>query len=175
MNRDLASLKNKHLSFVEFVQLNNEKESHVLGAICYSSTPLTDLSESIIDAPLICVSMPPIAEMQSDAVCDVWLSGSALKSGHCTMHPGDVQEQTRETLTNIEAVIQAANLQAHKPLFSLSSLFYRVYVRHSADLAAIRDIMLMRIGASFNAIFLQADVCRQDLLVEMEASASLPA
>ena len=113
--------------------------------------------------------------VRMDSAEILFISGTASIVGHCTMHPGDVQEQTRETLRNIEAVIQAANLHASRPLFSLSNMFYRVYVRHSADLAAIREVMLMRIGASFNAIFLRADVCRQELLIEIEANASLPA
>ncbi len=118
-------------------------------------------------------SRASLVRMDSDAV--LFISGTASIVGHCTMHPGDVQEQTRETLRNIEAILQAANLQAGRPLFSLSNMSYRVYVRHSADLAAIREVMRMRIGAGFNAIFLQADVCRQELLIEIEASASVPA
>ncbi|MEO8118871.1 MAG: Rid family hydrolase [Rhodoferax sp.] len=102
------------------------------------------------------------------------ISGTASIVGHGTLHAGDVQAQTRETLTNLDAIIQVANREASHALFSLTHLFYRVYVRHSADVAAIQDVMRQRIGASFNAVFLQADVCRQDLLVEIEASASLP-
>lgn len=104
----------------------------------------------------------------------LWISGTASIVGHRTTHPGDVQEQTRETLTNIEAVMRAANLQVSRLLFSLSKLLYRVYVRHSADVAAVQQVMLSRLGARFNAVFLQADVCRQNLLMEIEASALLP-
>lgn len=118
-------------------------------------------------------SRASLARIGSDEL--LFVSGTASIVGHCTMHPGDVEEQTRETLINIEAVIQAANLQASRPLFSLGNLFYRVYVRHSADLAAARDVMARRIGPCLNAVFLQADVCRQDLLIEIEASAALPA
>ena len=360
MKKHVAFLENRNLSFAELLQLDDETESHVLGAIVYAAVALTYPQESIIGVPLIQVSMAPIGEIRSDrpaaagdgaadaaAVCEVWLSGAALTGGqcgdiryrhdgetlfgaielaesdaesdsastplqhtterayrqifglletldypfmlrawnymadinshshgleryrqfnrgrqeafvacrrelvgnvpaacalgaaggpltisflagrkaplaienprqvsaydypqhygprsptfsraslarmgsdevlfisgtasivgHCTMHPGNVAKQTRETLTNIEAVIQAANLQASRPLFSLDHLFYRVYVRHSADVAAVRDVMSSRMGASLNAVFLQADVCRQDLLIEIEASAALPA
>ncbi len=85
-----------------------------------------------------------------------------------------MRAQTNETLTNLEAIIQVANREAKQALFSLAHLFFRVYVRHGADVAAIQDVMRQRIGAGFNAVFLQADVCRQDLLMEIEASASLP-
>ncbi len=109
----------------------------------------------------------------SGAGAVLWVSGTASIVGHHTVHGGDVREQTRETLKNIEAVVAQANRQARQPLFALSHLLYRVYIRHSADLAAVRDVMQARIGARFDAIFLQADVCRQDLLMEIEASATL--
>lgn len=112
--------------------------------------------------------------VQMEAAEILLISGTASIVGHSTMHRGDVQEQTRETLTNIATVIHAANLRAASPLFSLSDMSYRVYVRHSADLTTITDVMRQWIGTSFNAIFLQADICRQDLLIEIEASASVP-
>jgi enamine deaminase RidA (YjgF/YER057c/UK114 family) len=118
-------------------------------------------------------SRASLVRMDADEV--LLISGTASIVGHCTMHPGDVQEQTRETLRNIETVIHSANLQSGSAQFSLGTLSYRVYVRHSADLAAIREVMRTWIGASFDAVFLQADVCRGDLLIEIEASASLPA
>lgn len=107
----------------------------------------------------------------ADAV--LLVSGTASIVGHHTVHGGDVREQTCETLRNIEAVVEEANRQAGQPLFALNHLLYRVYIRHSADLAAVREVMQARIGAHFDAIFLQADVCRQDLLMEIEASATL--
>lgn len=117
-------------------------------------------------------SRASLVRMGSEEV--LLISGTASIVGHGTLHAGDVRAQTNETLTNLEAIIQVANLQASQPLYSLAHLFYRVYVRHGADVAAIQDVMRQRIGARFNAVFLQADVCRQDLLMEIEASASLP-
>lgn len=116
-------------------------------------------------------SRASLVRMGSEEV--LLISGTASIVGHGTLHAGDVRAQTGETLTNLDAIIQVANREAHQPLYSLAHLFFRVYVRHSADVAAISDVMRQRIGASFNAVFLQADVCRQDLLVEIEASASL--
>ena len=55
----------------------------------------------------------------------------------CT--PADVVAQTRETMTNIEAVLAEANRLARQPSFDLASLYYKVYVRHPADLAQIRS------------------------------------
>ena len=104
----------------------------------------------------------------------LFVSGTASIVGHATLHPADVVAQTRETMANIEVVLAQANRQASKPMFDLGSLYYKVYVRHAADLAQIRAELERIVGSATNAIYLQADVCRQDLLVEIEATAGHP-
>ena len=98
------------------------------------------------------------------------ISGTASIVGHQTLHHGDVIEQTRETLRNIEAVLQQAREQGGCAL-TLQQLHYKVYVRHAADLPAIRAELLRVVGSEVAALYLQADVCRADLLVEIEAVA----
>lgn len=103
----------------------------------------------------------------------LFISGTASIVGHQTMHNGDVTAQTRESLRNIAAVLAEANRVAtcqHGDGFRLNDLAYKVYVRHPEDLAAVRREMEAFIGAPASAVFLQADVCRADLLVEIEAS-----
>lgn len=100
----------------------------------------------------------------------LFISGTASIVGHASLHPGDVLAQTRETLTNIEAVLAEANRRARHGKFDLAGLQYKVYVKHPHDLAQIRAELESRIK-SFNAIYLHADVCRQELLVEIEATA----
>ena len=78
--------------------------------------------------------------------------------------------QTRECLHNIAAILAEANRLAPDAGFRLDRLAYKVYVRHPADLAVVRDTLAQVIDAPVTAIFLQADVCRADLLVEIEAS-----
>lgn len=104
----------------------------------------------------------------------LFVSGTASIVGHETLHPADVVAQTRETLANIAAVLEQANQQASQPGFNLAGLYYKVYVRHAADLVPIRTELERAVGAVPHAIYLQADVCRQDLLVEIEATAGHP-
>lgn len=104
----------------------------------------------------------------------LFVSGTASIVGHATLHPADVAAQTRETMTNIEAVLAEANRLASQPGFDLASLHYKVYVRHPADLAQIRAELERIVGIAPNAVYLQADVCRQDLLLEIEATAAHP-
>jgi len=100
----------------------------------------------------------------------LFISGTASIVGHQTLHGGDVAAQTRECLHNIAAIVTEANRLAPEADFRLKQLAYKVYVRHPADLAAVREAMAQVIAAPVAAIFLQADVCRADLLVEIEAS-----
>ena len=104
----------------------------------------------------------------------LFVSGTASIVGHATMHTENVVAQTRETMTNIKAVLAEANRLVSQPRFELSSLHYKVYVRHPADLAQIRAELTHHVGDALKAVYLQADVCRQDLLMEIEATAAHP-
>lgn len=104
----------------------------------------------------------------------LFISGTASIVGHATLHHDDVIAQTRETVTNIEAVLAEANAASAKTHFHLASLHYKVYLRHVGDLDAVRAELIRLVGDSLNAIYLQADVCREDLLLEIEATAGLP-
>jgi enamine deaminase RidA (YjgF/YER057c/UK114 family) len=104
----------------------------------------------------------------------LFVSGTASIVGHATRHPADVVAQTRETMTNIKAVLTEANRVASQPRFDLASLYYKVYVRHPGDVAQIRAELARCVGEAVNAVYLQADVCRQALLLEIEALAAHP-
>ncbi|NTV10905.1 MAG: hypothetical protein HGA47_09050 [Zoogloea sp.] len=104
----------------------------------------------------------------------LFVSGTASIVGHRSLHLGDVAAQTRESLANIAAVVaEAGRLAGGGKLPALDALFYTVYVRHAGDLAAVQaefaDILP---GA--RVIFMQADICRSNLLVEIEASGGHP-
>ncbi len=100
----------------------------------------------------------------------VFISGTASIVGHQTLHHDDVRAQTRECLQNIAAILAEANRQAPEAGFRLETLAYKVYVRQAEDMETVRSEMAHAIGDALSAIFLQADVCRADLLVEIEAS-----
>jgi chorismate lyase/3-hydroxybenzoate synthase len=117
-------------------------------------------------------SRATLARLGHDEV--LFVSGTASIVGHATLHQANVVAQTRETMTNIKAVLSEANRLASHTKFDLSSLVYKVYVRHPADLAQIRAELTHCVGDALKAVYLQADVCRQDLLLEIEATAAHP-
>ncbi len=102
------------------------------------------------------------------------VSGTASIVGHRTVHVGDIAGQTRETLANIEALLGAANEKSLTGPYRLAELHLRAYVRQPADVAVVRDIVEALAAPSAPVAYLRADICRADLLVEIEAVAAHP-
>lgn len=97
----------------------------------------------------------------------LFISGTASIVGHQTLHAGDTLSQVKESVRNIEAVLSSANQRAGALLWSLAGLKGRAYIRHAADYPLVSQYLLARGMTQF--CFLEADICREDLLVEIEA------
>jgi chorismate lyase / 3-hydroxybenzoate synthase len=100
------------------------------------------------------------------------ISGTSSIVGHQSVHVGDAQAQTRETLANLQAVIDAAHPHTDAR-FELAQADCTLYVRRQEDFVAVRECFAHIVGASSyaaqQALVVQADVCRTDLSVEIEA------
>ena len=105
----------------------------------------------------------------------LFISGTASIVGHQTVHAGDATAQTEETLRNIAVLLEQANLAAASQAWTFAGLQYKVYVRHAADFAAVRSVLDAQLPAGAVRVYVQADVCRQDLLMEIEATGCVPA
>jgi chorismate lyase/3-hydroxybenzoate synthase len=108
--------------------------------------------------------------LNESAGTNLFVSGTASIVGHETIHHGDVAAQTRETLANIHALLEEANRVVGRPRYSLDGLKFKVYVRQPSDLCAIEGVLAGPLRSSTPIVYLQADVCREDLLVEIEAT-----
>ena len=103
----------------------------------------------------------------------LFISGTASIIGHATVHIGDAAAQTRETLRNIEALLDAANRSAAaRAPFAMRDLCYKAYVRRADDLPLIDAELRSAAGKDAQALYLHAELCREDLLVEIEATGS---
>ncbi len=124
------------------------------------------------------------------------ISGTASIVGHETVHHGDVIAQTHEIFANLSALIAAANDRVGKDAFSLARLAYRIYVRRAIDIEAVRRVVETHLGSGGRVdvvhnhvaqgdtvraltggarlhperLYVRADICRPNLLVEIEAS-----
>lgn len=104
----------------------------------------------------------------------IFVSGTASITNSETQHIGDVEKQTEETLDNIAALISEDNLARHHlPRLgtTLDQLaLVRVYIKRAEDYAKVRAVCDRRIG-EVPTIYAVADVCRPELLVEIEGVA----
>ncbi len=92
----------------------------------------------------------------------VFVSGTSSVVGHLTVHAGDVDTQLEETLRNIDAVLA----QTGRSLANVVSA--KTYVRRAADY----ELIARKLESVFAAnLYLEADICRADLLLEIEAIA----
>jgi enamine deaminase RidA (YjgF/YER057c/UK114 family) len=113
------------------------------------------------------------------ALCDgndttLFISGTASITNSETRHVGDVVAQAHETLDNITALIGEDNLARHGLPGRGATLdgigVARVYVKRPQDYAQVRAVCEKRLGG-VPLNYVVADVCRPDLLVEIEGIA----
>lgn len=99
------------------------------------------------------------------------LSGTAAIIGHESAHPYDVTLQTDETLNNLDQLCKAITAldKDGRELVLDGDCVLRVYLRNPGD----RDVVAARLqdalgGSSSNVVFLHADICRRELVVEID-------
>ena len=103
-----------------------------------------------------------------------WVSGTASIVDSESRHLGDAEKQTTQTIDNIERLIAANNFEAHglkgagARLQDLAKI--RVYLKRAEDLGKCRAVCERRFGP-VPAIYAVADICRPELLVEIEGVA----
>ncbi len=99
----------------------------------------------------------------------LFISGTASIVGHQTLHHDDVRAQTLETLRNIDTIIEQANLISRADPFSTRELSLKVFIRHAHDLVPVTEVLHAHLGDAVDTLCLHADICRADLLLEIEA------
>ena len=93
------------------------------------------------------------------------ISGTSSIVGHETLHTGDVSAQLQESVSNLHVVAAAAQMEGAR----LSGL--KAYVRREADFRLVSAELERHCAPQRAACVLAADICRSDLLIELEAAA----
>ncbi len=107
----------------------------------------------------------------SPASTQLFISGTASILGHETRHAGDVGAQLNESLANVATLLETAGAPfAGKGLATLEHLI--VYLRDPADIEHVKTVLAGQLPTGLAWTCRQADLCRRDLLVEVEALAS---
>ena len=96
-------------------------------------------------------------------------SGTAAIVGHRSQHHGSVAMQLDETLTNLQSLIDRARQQRPAlPAHLGEQSLLKVYVRNPQDAAEVSLHLQQRGLAESSFIVLHGEVCRAELLVEIE-------
>ena len=90
------------------------------------------------------------------------LSGTASIIGHESRHIDDCAAQTREILTNLDALYGAAGDDLPPPAW------LRVYLRRPEDQPMVAGILAQHYAQPPALHWVRGDVCRRELLVEIE-------
>lgn len=108
------------------------------------------------------------------------IAGTASVVGEDSVHVGSLRAQCDETLVNLRAVAmsgrKALGCAGTAESDALAGLIAtRVYHRRSSDLAWLRDNLDGSLVGCREVEFVKADICRDELLVEIEAAIDLSA
>ncbi len=102
----------------------------------------------------------------------IYISGTTSIVGHATLHVGDPLIQLEETLRNLEALLEHGDDTLGLPTRSLQELVQlKVYIHDPASLPVLQERLeryMQGSKAKPAILYLQGDVCRADLMVEME-------
>jgi enamine deaminase RidA (YjgF/YER057c/UK114 family) len=113
--------------------------------------------------------------MASGGKAVLYVSGTASIIGQATIGKNDVSEQTLVTLENIKKLTDAERISQVLPESAGHSLKFsllRVYVKSQDDFAKVRRVCEEHFP-DVPAVFIEADVCRKDLLTEIEAEVQI--
>ncbi|MBS0630537.1 MAG: hypothetical protein JSS11_01385 [Verrucomicrobia bacterium] len=101
----------------------------------------------------------------------VFISGTAAIRGHATIAPGDLAHQLDCTLENLREISRACGLGPDLAAGPRRTRHFKVYLRHPADLAATAAFLHEHLLRPDDRVcYVQADICRASLCVEIEAT-----
>jgi chorismate lyase/3-hydroxybenzoate synthase len=103
------------------------------------------------------------------------VSGTASIVGHESLHIGDPERQLEETARNFEALVETAMRAdadgARRTSVRLESL--KVYLRNAGDYPRVMPGIRRLFAVESEPLVLRADICRRELLLEIEGTYAL--
>jgi len=96
------------------------------------------------------------------------LSGTASidKQGQ-TENVGNVSRQVEYTLNKIESLLEPIGGDFKDTIAAMA------FVKHASDTSIVKKILKKRLGEDFPCVYMVADVCRDDLLFELETDVAI--
>ena len=105
----------------------------------------------------------------------LFLAGTASIIGHASQHPDDYAKQTQETVRNVHAVVQRVEQEEslcqqcrkHEGIL-------KVYIRNPHQFEEIKAQLSEHLYGNYDIVFLKGDMCRSELLLEIEGLFTYP-
>lgn len=166
---------------IEVIALKQKNEKTVFPITNSLQVDAHNYSENVLVGKAIAeikkVSTPKFERAKAMYINDfglLFVSGTASIVGEQTVFPDNVEKQTITTIENIEHLISVNNLIKNKiTVTSHPELInYRVYLKNKADYKTVKLLCDAHFGIK-KCIFVKADICRSNLLVEIEAIYSI--
>ncbi|MFD0205655.1 MULTISPECIES: FkbO/Hyg5 family chorismatase [Saccharothrix] len=104
---------------------------------------------------------------------ELFVSGTASIVGHETVHHSDLGGQCRTTLDNLGHLLAHVGEKTGLAVGLDRFRFAKAYVRHSEDMPFVQDQFRRAFGPDTALRLLNVDICRSDLLVEVEGVVDL--
>lgn len=110
-------------------------------------------------------------------IAKVFVSGTASVVGSKTLHPDSTALQLEETLRNLshlaDHIIRSESTRTSQ-IQKMTPVILKVYVRHKTDLPLIKE-RLEQVFSGVPTLYVHADICRKDLLLEIDGIWNLQA
>jgi chorismate lyase / 3-hydroxybenzoate synthase len=97
------------------------------------------------------------------------IAGTASVIGHVSEHIGEPHQQTLEIIRNLMALVthtERLNRVTRGQWYEQA--LFKVYIRHPEHFSTIHNILKEQLPAPIQLLFLQGEMCRSDLLLEIE-------
>jgi chorismate lyase / 3-hydroxybenzoate synthase len=116
---------------------------------------------------------PPCFARATKFESTLFIGGTASIIGEDSRHVADIVAQTEETLSNLRALIAAATgVSTDHALRALRDV--RVHVTSALHTPVVRAVFEPVVSLDATLEFVEAQLCRKELLVEIEGIASCP-
>jgi enamine deaminase RidA (YjgF/YER057c/UK114 family) len=105
----------------------------------------------------------------------LFISGTASIIGQDTIGIDDIERQTIVTIDNISKLTFAAgqvNISGYEHPDAGKIILLRVYIKRQEDFDKVKEIC-NKLYPGVTALYIEADICRDNLLVEIEAEVSI--
>ncbi len=162
---------------IDFIAVNSEDETTVIPIKSPVQQNAYSYSEKVLEGEALSGESgkkPPLFERgKLVSYTDrnyVFISGTASIKGENTISTGDVEEQTKITIDNIKELTVKKNMESigvagdDTPTYD----YVRVYMKNRTDFKVVKKIVEQQMKVK-DIIYVEADICRNNLLVEIEA------